>query len=218
MIGPTRDDQQHHRDGRAEPDPAGLAEMLFVTSTDSSSSPLMPRLMMYTRSNARSDSMMVMTRTTMLMGLRTGNTTRKNSLALVGAVDLGGLPEAGVEGLEPRQVEDHHVPDLAPARRDQHGPQVEALVAQPVDDVPCVVGAQDAVDEALGRRVLQLPDEADDGQRQHDRQVQRALVEAAAADVLVEEDREEDAQRRGDQQEPGEPDEVVLVKAGQNGL
>ena len=42
-------------------------------------------------------------------------------------------------------------------------------------------------------RVLQLPDEADDGQRQHDRDVERALVDARAAHLAIEQDREEDA-------------------------
>ena len=60
---------------------------------------------------------------------------------------------------------------------------------------------EDVVDEALLRRVLELPDEADDGQRQDDRQVQRALVEAGEPDLLVEEHGEEDAERRGDEEE-----------------
>ena len=65
----------------AEPKPMREASprMLFVTRTDSSSRPLSPRLMTYTMSNARSDSMMVMTRTTMLIGFSTGKTTRKNA-------------------------------------------------------------------------------------------------------------------------------------------
>ena len=80
----------------ADPNPIRLASpmMLFVTRTDSSSRPLRPRLMMYARSNARSDSMTVITRTTMLIGRRTGKTTRKNVWTLVRAVDLGGLTQA----------------------------------------------------------------------------------------------------------------------------
>ena len=167
--------------------------MLLVTSTESSSRPLRPLLMMYARSNARSDSMTVMTRITMLIGRSTGNTTRKNVWRSLAPSICGGLAEARVDRLEAGEVEDHHVADLAPAGGDEHRPQVDVLVAQPVDHVALLVGAQDAVDEALGRRVLELPDEADDGQRQDDRQVQRALVEAGAADVLVQEHGEEDA-------------------------
>ena len=64
----------------ADPNPTRLdsPSAVFVTSTDSSSRPLMPRFRMYTRSNARSDSMMVITSTTMLMGRSTGKMTRKN--------------------------------------------------------------------------------------------------------------------------------------------
>ena len=63
---------------------------------------------------------------------------------------------------------------------------------------------------------MELPDEADDGQRQHDRQVQRALVEARAADVLVEQHGEEDAERRRDEQETASQMRLC-VRAGQNG-
>ena len=66
------------------------------------------------------------------------------------------------------------------------------------------------VDEALGRRVLELPDEPDDGQRQHDGHVQDALVEAGATDLLVKEDSEENPDRRRDEQEEPEPQQVVL--------
>ena len=40
---------------------------------------------------------------------------------------------------------------------------------------------------------------------QDDRQVQRALVEVAAAELSVEQHRQEDAERRSDEQEEGQP-------------
>ena len=64
----------------AEPKPMRLASpmMLLKTSAEISSSPLRPRLMTHTRSNARNDSMTVITRMTMLTGRITGKITLKN--------------------------------------------------------------------------------------------------------------------------------------------
>ena len=166
----------------ADPKPIRDASprMLLVTSTDSSSRPLRPRLMTYTMSNARSDSMMVMTRTTMLIGLQDREDDPEEGLALGRAVDRGGLLERRVDALQAGQVQDHDVADVAPARGDEDGRQVDVAVAQPVDEVALLGRAQDVVEEAPLGRVHQLPDEADDGQRQDDRQVQGALVEARA--------------------------------------
>ena len=50
---------------------------LLVMSVESSSRPFLPWLVTYAMSNARSDSMTVMTTTTMLIGAITGKTTRK---------------------------------------------------------------------------------------------------------------------------------------------
>jgi len=63
----------------AEPNPIRLVSpmMLLVTSVDSSSSPLSPLFVMNAKSNARSDSITVITRITMLIGRMTGKTTRK---------------------------------------------------------------------------------------------------------------------------------------------
>ena len=133
MIGPT--ETTSRTTAMAEPNPIRLASpmMLFVTRTESSSRPFRPRLMMNARSNARSDSMTVITRTTMLIGRMTGKTTRKNVWRLRGAVDLGGLAERRIDALQSGEVQDHHVADLAPARGDEDGPQVEAGVPEPVD-------------------------------------------------------------------------------------
>ncbi len=64
----------------ADPNPIRLASLsaLLTIRVDSSSSPFLPLLMMYTMSNARSDSMTVTTITTTLIGCITGKTTRKN--------------------------------------------------------------------------------------------------------------------------------------------
>ena len=135
----------------ADPNPIRLASLmlLFVTRIDSSSRPFLPRLMMYARSNARSDSMTVMTMITMLIGRMTGKTTRKNVWRCVRAVDRGGLTQGRVDALESRQVQDHHVADVAPAGREEDGPQVERRVAEPVDGVVPPMVPEDAVDEPL---------------------------------------------------------------------
>ena len=66
-------------------------------------------------------------------------------------------------------------------------------------------------------RVLQLPDEADDGQRQHDRDEERALVDARAAHLAVEQDREEDADRRGDEHERSSQRRLCQTAGQKNG-
>ncbi len=50
----------------------------------------------------------------------------EEGLALVRAVDLGRLAEGWIEALQPGQVEDHDVADVAPAGRHEGGPEVEA--------------------------------------------------------------------------------------------
>ena len=115
----------------AEPKPMRLVSpmMLLVTSVDSSSRPFRPRLMMKGRSKARSDSMTVMTTTTMLMGRRTGKTTRKKVCRSLAPSMACGFAQRRVHGLEPGQVDDHHVAHVPPARGHEDGPQVEAGVA-----------------------------------------------------------------------------------------
>ena len=125
--------------------------MLLVTSTDSSSRPLRPLLMMNTRSNARSDSMTVMTRITMLIGRRTGNTTRKKvwrSLApsiAAASRRLGRRPSAP-PGTGPSRSPTWR--QLA-ATSTAHRLMLE-LPSQSMR-LPCSLRAQDAVDETLGR-------------------------------------------------------------------
>jgi len=110
----------------------------------------------------------------------------------------------------PGQVEDHDVADVAPARRDQHRPQVDLRVAEPVDQVALLGAAEQVVDQPLLRRVDELPDEADDRQRQHHRQVDGALVDARGLELLVELQGQEQPEGGRDQQEEHQPDEVVL--------
>ena len=66
-------------------------------------------------------------------------------------------------------------------------------------------------------RVLELPDDPDDRQREHDRQVEHRLVEARAAELAVEQDGEQHPDRRGDEHQQGQPDEVVGRAGQKNG-
>ena len=132
----------------------------------------------------------------------------EEGLPLARAVDGGRLPEGRVDALEPGQVEDHHVADVAPAGRDQDRPDVERRVPEPVDDVVLAGPAQDVVDEPL-RRVHLFPDEPDDRQRQDDRDEERALVDPRAAHLTVQQDGEEDPDRRRDEHERQQPQDVV---------
>ena len=69
----------------------------------------------------------------------------------------------------------------------------ERLVTEPVD---CTAAAKDLGRESvLGRVDDALPHESDDGQREHDRREEDALVEPRAADVLVEQVGEQHAER-----------------------
>ncbi len=165
----------------AEPKPSRLASLiaLLVISVDSSSRPFLPRLMMYDdverpqgldrRDHDDHD----------VDRHHHREHDPEERLALVGAVDLGGLAQRRVERLQAGQVEDHDVADVAPARGDEHRPEVEARVAEPVDQVVVGGPSEHVVDEPLLGRVLQLPDDPDDGQRQHDRQVEHASGRSA---------------------------------------
>src|SRR6476469_3618926 len=144
----------------AEPKPMRLASptTFWVTRAPMSSSPLRPLLITQTMSKARSDSMKVTTTTMMLIGRMTGKTTLKNV----------------VVSLAPSILADSRT-GVPPARGDQDCPQVDVRVAVPVGRAP-----RDRVEQALVTRVDQLPDEADEGQREHDRQVDARLVEPGA--------------------------------------
>ena len=83
-------------------------------------------------------------------------------------------------------------------------------VAVPVDRV-VALEPEHGVEQALVARVDQLPDEADQRQREHDRQEERALVEPGEPELLVQQDGEEHARARvGDRERDGQPDQVVL--------
>ena len=138
-------------------------------------------------------------------GRHHGEHDAEEGLALVRPVDLRRLAQRRVHTLEPRQVQEHDVAGLLPRRRHECGPEVEPRVAVPVDGA-----AGQTVDEALVLAVDQLPDEADQREGQHDRQVDRRLVDPRPADLPVEQDGEEDAERRRDEEVHGQPDEVVL--------
>ena len=135
MIGTERDDQQDDRDGRPEPDQARLAdavvrdqdrqqlEAVLAAVDDVGDVEGAQRLDDgddddddVDRAHDREDH-------------------PEEGLALVRAVDRGGLAEGRVDALQPGQVQDHHVADVAPAGGDQDGPEVEVRVAEPVDDV-----------------------------------------------------------------------------------
>ena len=120
----------------AEPNPTrdDSPTMFWVISTDSSSRPLSPLLMTYTMSNARSDSMMVMTRIDDVDRAEHRQDHPEERLPLGGAIDGGGLPERRVDALQARQVEDHDVADVAPAGGHQDRGEVDVLVAEPADD------------------------------------------------------------------------------------
>ena len=199
-MGIERDQQQDHRDGRPEADAHALADDV-VGDQDGQQFESIEALVddvddvegAQRLDDGDDDDHDV-------DGLHHREDHVEERLALVGAVDLGGLTQAGVNGLESGQVQDHHVAHVAPAGSHEHGPQVQVAVSQPVDEaVVRAGGAQQAVQEALVGRVDEVaPDEADDGQREHHGHVQGALVEARAADVLVQQDRQEHAQRRGE--------------------
>jgi hypothetical protein len=50
---------------------------------------------------------------------------------------------------------------MAPACRDEHGPQIDVRVTEPVDEVALLGAAEDVVQKSLLGRVDQLPDETD---------------------------------------------------------
>ena len=79
--------------------------------------------------------------------------------------------------------------------------EVDGLVAEP---------GQHLVEQPLALREHHaLPDDADDGQREHDRDVVEALVDARAADALVEQVGEQDPERRRSEEQEHQQDDVV---------
>src|ERR1700678_2741013 len=131
-------------------------------------------------------------------------------LPRVRAVHERGLAQGRVDRLQAGQVQHHHVPDLPPRRLDQHRPQVQLGIAEPVDQVRVRVVPDDRVDQAEVGRVDELPDDPDKRQRQHDRQEQDRLVDATAADAAVDDHREQHADRGGEEGEDQQPDEIAL--------
>src|SRR5262249_56819187 len=69
---------------------------------------------------------------------------------------------------------------------------------------------EDVRDQALRRRVDELPDERDQCEREHDRQEEDALVDPRAAQVLVQLVRKEEAERRRHERQERQPDRIVL--------
>ena len=131
----------------AEPKPMRLASptMLSVTSTDSSSSPLravvddvddVERAQRLDHRDHDDDDVDRPQRR---------EDDRAERLPLVGAVDRRRLAQRRVDGLQPGEVEDHDVADVAPAGGDEDRPQVDARVAEPVDQVPVLRVAEAAL-------------------------------------------------------------------------
>ena len=145
----------------------------------------------------------------MLIGLSAGQHHRAERVPLARPVDRRGLAQRRVDALQPRQVEDHDVARVPPRGGHEHRPQVDVGVAEPVDQVALLGGPEDVVEQALLRRVDELPDEADDGQREHDGQEEDALVDARATDLLVEQVGEQQPEHRRHEREEDQPDDVV---------
>jgi hypothetical protein len=148
-----------------------------------------------------------MTSTMMLIGRSVGNVTRQKVWNSFAAVDRGRLLQRRVDGLQPGQVQDHHVPDVLPTDGGQHRPDVDVRVTEPVGRV---AGApENAVQGAVVARVHELRDEPDDRERQHDGHVDHALVEPAEPQLLVQEPAKNSPSGVGDQAEEREPEQVV---------
>ena len=106
---------------------------------------------------------------------------------------------------------------MPPPGEQQHHPDIKVRVAQEVDAV-AVGTAEDRVHHALVLGQDQLGEEADDRQRQRDREVQRALVEPAEPQLAVEQDGQEDPERGGDQPEEDQPQQVVADRRTELGV
>ena len=165
----------------------------------------------------------MITTTTTLIGFSAGKTTLPERLPLVAAVDRRRLAQRRVDRLQPGQVQHHDVADVPPRHGDQQGGEVPRQPERVVE--PREVRTRTAwcrrrrsrparrarsmFSRPRSRREhRRLPDEADDGEREHDREVVDALVDPGAADVLVEQVGEEHADRRADR-EPEDEHEVV---------
>src|ERR1019366_10007927 len=68
-----------------------------------------------------------------------------------------------------------------------------------------------AVDEAVARdrRILELPDKSDDGERQHDRREEDALVDARPSERAIQAHGQEDSHRGRDAYEEEQPHQIV---------
>ena len=129
---------------------------------------------------------------------------------------VGGLAKAGVDALQTRQVQDHHVADMAPAGRDHRRPQVERRHHDsrwsPNQSGGFVIPSPRSATlmNPLSARVLEMPDDADDRQRQDHRQVEDASDRSGSPGCSRS---SRTARRmpdgRRDEHEEPEPDEVV---------
>ena len=102
-----------------------------------------------------------------------------DALRFQDAAEGPGLQQA-VTVLAAHQVADRVADDGPGDPGDQDRPQVDLRVAVPVD-----LGVEDVVEQALVPRVEQLPDEADQGEGQHDGEVEGSLVEPAPSHLAV---------------------------------
>src|SRR6185436_2406030 len=108
----------------------------------------------------------------------------EEGLDRVGSVDLGRLAQGRIHALEPGQVQDHDVAGVPPGGGEEGRPDVAAGIPEPVDGLGRAGGAKQKVQEAAVPVVEQLPDDPDQGQGEHYRGEENALVDPRAADVL----------------------------------
>ncbi|CAH0327203.1 hypothetical protein SRABI128_05867 [Microbacterium sp. Bi128] len=99
---------------------------------------------------------------------------------------------------------------MPPGGGEEGCPDVDARIPEPVDGLGRAGGAKQEVQEAAVPVVEQLPDDPDQGQGEHHRGEEDALVDPRAADVLVQEHGQEQPQRGGDECQERQPQHVVL--------
>ena len=139
-------------------------------------------------------------------------------LPWIGAVDGRRIRVGGVESLQSRKIDHHDVSGLSPHARSEHSPKRGGVVRQPG---PCRgvkrYGLQSSVQQAVGLE-YPAPDQTDDHQRQHYRQIQRTLVEPREAQPPVERNRQRQAQGDRNQDKTEDPADVVGESRREDGI
>ena len=106
-----------------------------------------------------------------------------------GAVDRRRLVQMLRDGRQPGQPQQHHERRPHPDVGDRHGVERHIGIGQPGE----IAEAEDVVDDAPGRAVEQLPEQADHGHRHHHRQQQQRREQALEGDLAVEQQRHAEA-------------------------